>query len=106
MAAGYTTRLRDSLDVYNFAADTATKTYMPGSDTTLPARAYYGNVWSKYRKSILYFGGYNYLNQPIVGGNIVTELVTATQTWNILVIDSPPCVLFFMLLVLPFRFNG
>lgn len=90
MAAGYTTRLRDSLDVYNFATDTATKTYMPGSDTTLPARAYYGNVWSKYRKSILYFGGYNSLSQRIVGGNIVTELVTATLTWNILVFDCPP----------------
>ncbi|KAF9544242.1 hypothetical protein EC957_012288 [Mortierella hygrophila] len=89
MTAGYTTRLRDSLDVYNFAADSATKKYMPGPDIVLPARAYYGNVWSKYRNSILYFGGYNILSQAIVGGNIVTELVTATQTWNTLTTSGP-----------------
>ncbi|KAF8943218.1 hypothetical protein BGZ47_005684 [Haplosporangium gracile] len=89
MAAGYATRMRDSLDVYNFAADSVTKTAMPGPDKFLPARAYYSNVWSKYRKSILYFGGYNITNQPIVGGNVVTELVTATQNWNTLTTSGP-----------------
>lgn len=87
MTAGYTSRLRDSLDVYNFNTDTATQTAMPGPNIILPARAYYGNVWSQYRKSILYFGGYNIANKAIVGGNVVTELVTLTQKWNTLVIN-------------------
>ncbi|KAF9340779.1 hypothetical protein BGZ91_000263 [Linnemannia elongata] len=89
MTAGYTSRSRDSLDIYNFAADSATKANMPGPDKVLLARAYYGNVWSKYRKSILYFGGYNAQVQPIVGGNVVTELVTATQTWSTLTTSGP-----------------
>ncbi|KAG0294670.1 hypothetical protein BGZ96_000695 [Linnemannia gamsii] len=90
MTAGYTSRLRDSLDVYNFNTDSASQTAMPGPATYLAARAYYGNVWSQYRKSILYFGGYNLANQAIVNGNIVTELVTLTQKWNTLPTSNTP----------------
>ncbi|KAF9901918.1 hypothetical protein EC991_005566 [Linnemannia zychae] len=89
MAAGYSTRRRDSLDVYNFGPDYVTQSAMPGAADALAARAYYGNVWSKYRNSILYFGGYNATNQPIVQGNIVTELVTSSLKWSTLSTSGP-----------------
>ncbi|KAG0302508.1 hypothetical protein BGZ97_002320, partial [Linnemannia gamsii] len=84
MAAGYTSRSRNSLDIYNFDADSVTQTAMPAPGTVFSARAYYGNAWSQYRKSILYFGGYNVSSQAIANGNVLTELVTQTQTWNTL----------------------
>ncbi|KAK3833559.1 MAG: hypothetical protein J3R72DRAFT_453123 [Linnemannia gamsii] len=89
MAAGYSTRQRDSLDVYNFDSDSVSQTPMPGSGDALAARSYYGNVWSQHRKSILFFGGYNVANQAIVQGNIVTELVTSSQKWNTLLTSGP-----------------
>ncbi|KAG0263753.1 hypothetical protein BGZ95_003725 [Linnemannia exigua] len=89
MAAGYSTRQRNSLDVYNFATDSVSQTAMPGSAEALVARSYYGNVWSKYRKSILFFGGYSAAIQPIVQGNVVTELVTSTQKWSTLLTSGP-----------------
>ncbi|KAF9948020.1 hypothetical protein BGZ70_002400 [Mortierella alpina] len=46
--------------------------------------AYYTNVWSQKRGSILYFGGYNTTLKPIPNGNVVSEYVPSTQTWSTL----------------------
>ncbi|KAF9932204.1 acyl-CoA-binding domain-containing protein 4 [Linnemannia zychae] len=87
--AGYVTENRDALGVYNFNSDVATQAAMPSSAVTLQARAYYGNVWSKYRKSILYFGGYTSDTRAIIGGSLVTELVTSSLKWNTLSTSGP-----------------
>ncbi|KAF9081441.1 Multiple epidermal growth factor-like domains protein 8 [Mortierella sp. AD031] len=90
MAAGYSTSLRNMLDVYDFATDTVTSSAMPAPETALAARAYYGNVWSQHRKSVLYFGGYNISVTPMDRLNIVTELATDSQKWSTLPTSGPP----------------
>ncbi|KAF8942788.1 hypothetical protein BGZ52_012246, partial [Haplosporangium bisporale] len=75
LAAGYM-GARDTMDVYNFGADSMSSRALPS--TIFQARSYYGNVWSKKRNSILYFGGYTALMQKIPDQNIVTEYVAST----------------------------
>ncbi|KAF9395614.1 hypothetical protein CPC16_007666 [Podila verticillata] len=82
LAAGYM-GARDTMDVYNFGADSMSSRALPS--TIFQARSYYGNVWSKKRNSILYFGGYTALMQKIPDQNIVTEYVASTYVWQTMV---------------------
>jgi acetone carboxylase gamma subunit len=60
---------------------------LPVPDEVFPVRQYYGNVWSKKRNSILYFGGHNlYVSAPVPKyPNIVTEFSPDTMTFRALV---------------------
>ncbi|KAG0299257.1 hypothetical protein BGZ97_003810 [Linnemannia gamsii] len=59
---------------------------LPVPDEVFPVRQYYGNVWSKKRNSILYFGGHNlYVSAPVPKyPNIVTEFSPDTMTFRAL----------------------
>ncbi|KAG0249245.1 Multiple epidermal growth factor-like domains protein 8 [Mortierella polycephala] len=79
LAGGYQDGTRTKMDVYDFKTDTMTLIDMPPSTDVLPNRAYYTNVWSQKRNSILYFGGYNATLKPVLeNGNVVSEFVPAT----------------------------
>ncbi|KAG0357251.1 hypothetical protein BGZ54_000399, partial [Gamsiella multidivaricata] len=84
LAGGYTSADRNSMNVYNFVTDTMSANALPPSTTVFPNRAYYANVWSQKRKSILYFGGYNSTLGAIPNGNTVTEFVPSTSAWSTL----------------------
>lgn len=82
LAAGYMAA-RDTMDVYNFGADSMSSRALPL--TLFQARSYYGNVWSKKRNSILYFGGYTAMLQKLPDQNIITEYVPSTYVWQTMV---------------------
>lgn len=82
LAAGYMA-VRNTMDVYNFGSDSMSSGALP--PTIFQARSYYGNVWSKKRNSILYFGGYTATMQTIPDQNIVTEYVASTYVWQTMV---------------------
>ncbi|KAF9312760.1 hypothetical protein BG003_005948, partial [Podila horticola] len=82
LAAGYMAA-RDTMDVYNFQSDSMAAMALP--PTVFQARSYYGNVWSKKRNSILYFGGYTASMQKLPDENIITEYVPSTTTWQTMV---------------------
>ncbi|GJJ67965.1 hypothetical protein EMPS_00311 [Entomortierella parvispora] len=89
LTGGYTNR--NEVSVYNFAFDTIMDAVtLPPPSVALAARAYYGCVWSKTRKSILYFGGYNETLSPIVNSNVVTEYVPLTGQWQTLATTGTP----------------
>ncbi|KAG0275863.1 hypothetical protein BGZ97_010206 [Linnemannia gamsii] len=49
---------------------------LPDPQTYFSYRSYYGSVWSKYKRSIIYWGGVNnLLLVPAPAENSVTELV-------------------------------
>ncbi|KAF9145171.1 Multiple epidermal growth factor-like domains protein 8 [Linnemannia schmuckeri] len=77
LAGGYTDR--GSMDIYNPAADTASQVKLPDPATTFPSRWYYSNTWSKQRRSVLYFGGYNITNNA--ANNAISEYNPSTSTW-------------------------
>ncbi|KAF9988989.1 hypothetical protein BGZ65_001226, partial [Modicella reniformis] len=84
LAAGYAGDNRNSMDIYDFETDTMVSNPMSAQALAIFSnRAYYANVWSEKRKSILYFGGYNATLSQISDNNI-TEFVPATQTWSTL----------------------
>ncbi|KAF9978044.1 hypothetical protein BGZ73_003971 [Actinomortierella ambigua] len=83
VAAGYSSPYRDNMDVFDFAIDDIRSSKLPPSSQAFEARAYYTNVWSRFRKSILYFGGYNASLAP-VSSAVVTEYVPSTQVWSTL----------------------
>ncbi|KAF9122149.1 hypothetical protein BGW39_009990 [Mortierella sp. 14UC] len=90
LAAGFT-GMRDSMAVYDFKSDTMiTGFLLPRMDTAFRARAYYGNVWSKYRKTIFYFGGYNSTLDRIVTDNVLTEFDPVTNTMSTIAATGPP----------------
>ncbi|KAG0355410.1 Multiple epidermal growth factor-like domains protein 8 [Podila minutissima] len=82
LAAGYMA-MRDTMDVYNFQWDSMTAKALP--PTIFQARSYYGNVWSRKRNSILYFGGYTASFQKLPDENIITEYVPSTSIWQTMV---------------------
>ncbi|KAF9279520.1 Multiple epidermal growth factor-like domains protein 8 [Mortierella alpina] len=90
LAGGYTDGSRNTLNIYNFNTDTIAENPMPAASTVFPNRAYYTNVWSQKRGSILYFGGYNTTLKPIPNGNVVSEYVPSTQTWSTLSTTGTP----------------
>ncbi|KAG0091091.1 hypothetical protein BGZ93_001184 [Podila epicladia] len=79
LAAGYMA-IRNTMDVYNFQWDSMTSKALP--PTIFQARSYYGNVWSRRRNSILYFGGYTALMQNLPNENVITEYVPSMSTWQ------------------------
>ena len=84
LTGGYTSR--NQISIYNVVTDTIEDAApLPPAAVALEARAYYGSVWSKSRKSILYFGGYNATLQSAVNSNVVTEYVPSTGLWQTLV---------------------
>lgn len=84
LTGGYTSR--NQISIYNFVTDSIRDaTPLPPPAVALEARAYYGSVWSKNRKSIIYFGGYNETLQATVHSNVVTEYVPSTGQWQTLV---------------------
>ncbi|KAF9953967.1 Multiple epidermal growth factor-like domains protein 8 [Mortierella alpina] len=91
LAGGYTDGSRNTMNVYNFNTDTiAEETPMPEASSVFPNRAYYTNVWSQKRGSILYFGGYNTTLKPIPNGNVVSEFVPSTKAWSTLSTTGTP----------------
>ncbi|KAG0198558.1 hypothetical protein BGX33_012260 [Mortierella sp. NVP41] len=80
LAAGFTSS-RDAMSVYDFYTDTMASLFtLPPQDAVFRARAYYANVWSKHRKRIIYFGGYNTALKPIPTDNVITEFDPVTNT--------------------------
>ncbi|KAF9356335.1 hypothetical protein BGX26_005406 [Mortierella sp. AD094] len=94
LAGGYTGS-RNSMSVYDFDTDSFQPNSLPLPDpaTIFAARAYYGNVFSIRRKSILYFGGYDNSLKPIPEDNVVSEYVPSTGTWQSLVTSGAPPVM-------------
>ncbi|KAF9178090.1 kelch domain-containing protein 3 [Haplosporangium sp. Z 11] len=91
LAGGYNSDKREKMDVYDFKRDTITSKDMPPPTDVLPNRAYYTNVWSQKRNSILYFGGYNETLQPVLeNGNVVSEFVPDTDRWSTLATTGTP----------------
>ncbi|KAI7815975.1 hypothetical protein BC939DRAFT_72862 [Gamsiella multidivaricata] len=89
LAAGYTGP-RNTMTVYSIEADMiSTLDPLPDPLLIFQARAYYGNVWSKKRSSILFFGGYDTTLETPLAGNVVTEYVPATKVWQTLVTSGP-----------------
>ncbi|KAF9899488.1 hypothetical protein EC991_008799 [Linnemannia zychae] len=89
LAAGYT-GVRDSMAVYDFKTDTMTTSFLlPRMDTTFMSRAYYANVWSSYRKTIFYFGGYNTTLDRIGTDNVLTEFDPATNIMSTVAASGP-----------------
>ncbi|KAG0344283.1 hypothetical protein BG004_004596 [Podila humilis] len=82
LAGGYMS-IRQTMDTYDFATDTMTAAILP--TRLFSARSYYGNVWSKSRNSILYFGGYDAKLNQVTSGSLVTEYVPATALWQTVV---------------------
>ncbi|KAG0016029.1 hypothetical protein BGZ80_009479, partial [Entomortierella chlamydospora] len=83
LAGGYSDPYRQSMDTYSFVNDALVQAALPAATTALPNRAYYTNIWTSKRNSILYFGGYNStLGQ--ISSNSITEFVPSTNTWNTL----------------------
>ncbi|KAF9193883.1 hypothetical protein BGZ49_003236 [Haplosporangium sp. Z 27] len=85
LAGGYSDGTRNSMDTYSFANDAFVQSALPSSATAFPDRAYYSNVWTSQRKSILYFGGYNSSLSQIPNYSSITEFVPSTGTWSTLV---------------------
>ncbi|KAG0232139.1 hypothetical protein BGW42_008355 [Actinomortierella wolfii] len=75
LAAGYSSGARDNMDVFDFAIDDIRSTKLPPGNQVFEARAYYTNVYSKARNSILYFGGYN-ASLQVVENAVVSEYKT------------------------------
>jgi hypothetical protein len=88
LAGGYR---KDSLDApamkYMEIFDPITETLhtvdLPPPEKVFAIRWYAGNVWSRYRNSILYWGGNNRIqtSPPSPVENAVTELSTDSMTW-------------------------
>ncbi|KAF9138259.1 hypothetical protein BGX30_009341 [Mortierella sp. GBA39] len=88
MAGGFTGN-RDTMSVYDFKSDTITTAFQLPVDI-LKSRAYYGNVWVKSRKSIMYFGGYNAALSRIATDNVLTEFDPNTNTLSTVATTGPP----------------
>ncbi|KAF9172522.1 hypothetical protein BGX21_005387 [Mortierella sp. AD011] len=92
LAGGYTTSNRNSMSIYDFDTDSfqPNSPSLPNPATVFAARAYYGNVFSKQRNSILYFGGYNSTLDSIPKHNVVSEYVPSTGYWQSLITSGAP----------------
>ncbi|KAG0272722.1 hypothetical protein BGZ95_011498, partial [Linnemannia exigua] len=55
---------------------------LPNPAIALPVRRYYGNVWSKHRNSILYWGGSSPSPDSGVERNSISEFSTDKMTWS------------------------
>ncbi|KAF9178577.1 hypothetical protein BGZ50_007625, partial [Haplosporangium sp. Z 11] len=90
LAGGYT-GIRDMMSVYDFQVNSMwSLSKLPDPTLMFRARAYYGNVWSQYRKSILYFGGFNSQLKPALEDNVITEYEPSTSTWRTLATRGTP----------------
>jgi hypothetical protein len=91
LAGGYEDPNSDSpymrfMDVVDPITQTFRVIGLPDTQKVYSYRSYYGSVWSKHRKSILYWGGANSIPlSPEPAKNSVTELVTDTMSWSTLV---------------------
>ncbi|KAF9109763.1 Leucine-zipper-like transcriptional regulator 1 [Mortierella sp. AM989] len=88
LAGGYSDPQRNSMDIYNFNHDAFVQNVLPASASAFPNRAYYSNVWTSKRKSILYFGGYNSTLKEIQNFNSITEFVPNGNAWSTLVTSN------------------
>jgi hypothetical protein len=77
------------MDIFDPVSQTILPVVMPEPDKALPARLSYGNVWSKYKESILYWGGEGTNGtgpHPLkLSQNAVAQLATDSMTWSNLV---------------------
>ncbi|KAF9995090.1 hypothetical protein BGZ65_009286 [Modicella reniformis] len=91
LAAGYTS-MRTAMSIYSFTTDSmgTVENPLPDAEMMFQARAYYQNVWSKKRNSILYFGGYNARLLTLPTANVITEYVPATGVWQTLMASGTP----------------
>jgi len=85
LAAGFTGN-RNSMSVYDFLTDTMTNSFqLPAQNVVFNSRAYYANVWSRYRKTAFYFGGYNITLDRNATDNVLTEFDPNTNTLSTVV---------------------
>ncbi|KAF9923755.1 hypothetical protein FBU30_006190 [Linnemannia zychae] len=92
LAGGFTGN-RDAMTVYDFKPDTMITAFpLPAQNVAFESRAYYANVWSKYRKTAFYFGGYNASLERIPTNNVLTEFDPVTNLMSTVatVGPSPP----------------
>jgi hypothetical protein len=91
LAGGYEAANMNSLymmfmDVVDPITQTSLTINLPDPQLLFSYRSYYGSVWSKYRSSIIYWGGVNNLSLvPAPAQNSVTEFVTDTLKWSTMV---------------------
>ncbi|KAI1303946.1 hypothetical protein EDD11_005262 [Mortierella claussenii] len=90
LAGGYTDGTRNNMAVYNFGQDSFTSTTLPNSTALFPNRAYFTNVWTKKRKSILYFGGYDSSLKPLPMNNTITEFVPPSSWTTMMTKGTSP----------------
>ncbi|KAG0373510.1 hypothetical protein BGX24_011614 [Mortierella sp. AD032] len=89
LAAGFTGN-RDGMSVYDFKVDTMNTTFLlPRQNIAFESRAYYANVWSNYRNTVFYFGGYNTTFDRIATNNVLTEFDPITSTMSTVVATGP-----------------
>ncbi|KAG0272720.1 hypothetical protein BGZ95_011496 [Linnemannia exigua] len=79
------------LDIYDPVSQTIHSIGLLDPAKPFPVRLKYGSVWSKYRNSILYWGGrYNISDPPgDIAENVITELSTDSWTWSIMPTKGP-----------------
>ncbi|KAG0306246.1 hypothetical protein BGZ97_000814 [Linnemannia gamsii] len=71
------------LDIFDPVSQTIHTSNLPNREKTFPVPWYSGNVWSKYKNSIIYWGGLNDTEpDPRIVTNGVTELSTDFMTWS------------------------
>jgi hypothetical protein len=75
-----------TIDIFDPVSQTIHVDDLPDPTSVFPIRQNYANVWSKYKNSILYWGGNN--KNPLGPGlveNSVAELSTDSMTWSTMV---------------------
>ncbi|KAF9117860.1 hypothetical protein BGW39_001719 [Mortierella sp. 14UC] len=76
------------MDIFDPVSQTIHPVVMPPPDKALPARLSYGNIWSKYKNSILYWGGEGTNGagpKPLdPSQTAVVQFATDTMTWDTL----------------------
>jgi hypothetical protein len=84
--ANYNEPFLKFLDVYDPVSQSINTTNLPDPAMVFPVRRYYGNIWSKHRASIIYWGGANQsVLNPGVVQNGVTEFSPDSMTWSTMV---------------------
>ncbi|KAG0377367.1 hypothetical protein BGX24_006256 [Mortierella sp. AD032] len=86
------------MDIFDSVTQKILPVKMPEPEKALQARVSYGNVWSKYKNSIIYWGGEGtngtgkHALDP--SQNAVSELVTGTMAWDKLPMKMPDTPIF------------
>lgn len=69
-----------SMDIFDPVTQTINNTQILTPNRDFLRRLYYGNVWSKYRQSAIYWGGNNY-DPDLTNANELSELKIDSKGW-------------------------